>query len=332
MTVAPCILLTVFCAPAPAPATVLRTDFTKPHALANWALDGLHASANGSFVPPTLVSGARCRLTGKTDLALAPYRQYRLLLDLRLAPFMRRHVTVILTHQDGPQSRLLLAPVRAYGQIHPPPVWVHEQLRFLTPGDVTGGRVELSFEAKGASHGMRLGLKRLQLDDVGPVPMRISPGPNLKRNPGLELDSAGLEATGWPKGSTVVTDPKAAHSGRRFCRIKGRGRLLSPFGGAFVEPPLVIRLRLWARGQGTLQARLRPWGAGYMRLTDQLGPRVQVGKQWTRYAWEVGIPRQSPLAVSFGMWLDGHSGGQLDLDDAEIRVISVGGLMGQHDD
>ena len=94
----------------------------------------------------------------------------------------------------------------------------------------------------------------------------------------------------------------------------------------------MIRLRLWARGQGTLQARLRPWGAGYMRLADQLGPRVQVGKQWTRYEWEVGIPRQSPLAVSFGIWLDGQCSGQLDLDDAEIRVISVGGLMGQHDD
>jgi len=319
--------------PAPAPPPVVwQCDFAGADALGNWVCEGADASTAvrdaagaASVFAPVLAPSQSCRLTLREPLRLAPRHEYRITVGLHLPPYTRRRLVLLLEQAGARHAALTLRPVRHAGDVEPPPVWVEDTAEFVTPGDVTGARIRLEFEAVGADYGVPLAVRGLRIEDLGAVAMRAAPGPNLQANPGVERVTAGGAVIGWDD-TVRHADADAAHSGVACARFEGGGRTILGLAGAFITPPVIVELRAWVRGHGRLIPECRRTGAGYLRLQGFRGPEIELSEEWQQVVWEVGIPHSRPDAVSFHFVADMFRRDTTHLDDVEVRILSADGV------
>jgi hypothetical protein len=316
------------------PPIVWQAEFDKPQSLEGWDYTGpetnddLIRSAEGmdKVFYPTLKAEEKCSLQLREPVKLEARHLYRLCLDLHLAPYARRRVSVIFGQPDKELSPgLLLLPVRHYGWVEPPPLWVTETAEFIAPADVRGVRFKLELEQAGDNREMSSAVRGLRLEDLGPIAMADEPSANLQMNPGLEIINPDNSVIGWP-AEAMCRDKAAAHSGEACARMEGAGRTVLQLGGGFVDTPAIVRFSAWVRGSGTIYLECRRSGPAYQRLMGFGGPSFELTEEWREISWEVGLPDTVPETISFHFIADVRRKETCYLDDVDIRIISADGV------
>jgi hypothetical protein len=218
-------------------------------------------------------------------------------------------------------------------------------------------QIAVRLQAKGNPHGQTAGLDRLIWRDLGPLetldePRELLPNPGVEapplaallapadKTPTVEDIVAGTAAAGgeetapdarvsgpppgWPAEGFAVEQPELAHGGRRFFRLRGRERLLLSLAVVDVELPAIYRMGIWVRGQGQAAIRVRLTAAGYERLPDVESGSVRAGPEWRELTVEVPLALGDPRPACLEMMLDAAVDGELDIDDASLKLTARG--------
>ena len=142
---------------------------------------------------------------------------------------------------------------------------------------------------------------------------------NLLTNPGFERPKKNTQTQpadwvevrhGRGDAVEVVTDPQAAHWGRRYLRLHspGDGPIQAqsvPEAGIKLEPGREYTVRVWARTDGGSATMTVEPGRGKVELTDE----------WTEYRFTHAHPKDAPLAMGFFVAI---LGGPAAVDDVSL--------------
>lgn len=306
----------------PVQINVPNGDFSegnKLNGILRWEYQGpfhsnslLSSAANRQkYFAPQLGKRDKCSLVLSKPLNLKPYHQYLLEMEVKGALFCDWKVDLIYNHKGVKDSIWPLWPEVHSKGLPPAPVWESRKFTFITPGNITGGRLRFSYEAKGLGISVP-GLDNIRLYDYGQIKI-IGKTKNLLGDPGFELR---------PAGGDICANQSAAHSGKQFYRIANVGWSYVSVGGVFLKAPSVIRMGIWARGKGIIIINSKGYSYGYLRLRDRLSPEFTLTDKWKYYSWEFPVALNYPEQKISQFWITAASQGQIDLDDADLRIIS----------
>lgn len=302
------------------PVSIPNGDFSqqgKPGEIPNWEYKGpsnklkpiLSDKKHQHYFSPTLNSGEKCELTSGL-IKLKPYHQYVLEMDLKGGIFCHWRLALIYSHEGLKDSTWQLFPNTHSKGLSPAPAWEKRRFKFITPKNVTGCKVRFSYHSTGINPS-HPGLDNVKIIDLGKFPIWTKPGKNLLGDPGFELK---------PVSATVIHH-ESAHSGKQFFRFSKKGWKWTQIGNSFVETPVIIRLGIWARGQGKLYIRGRGYSYGYQRLLGYSSPEFELTDKWKFYSWDFPLPLEYPELIILQFWVNANCTGEIDLDDAEMSIL-----------
>ena len=225
---------------------------------------------------------------------------------------------------DGSSHRRPIWPIEGVAF---PPVWEESAIPFITRAGVCRGQIRVELFGHNLTEPKTFWVDDVRLEKRGPVRFRTSRRANLCYNPGMEfLNEAGTMPVGWggwfasSKRLRACTQTGAAHSGRVCLEspLAKRGRVIVTATRVDVRAPAYCRVRIWAKGDGTVRLGLARYGpVWYRRLDVVFGPARKLTKDWQPLVWDVPVDLPETVAAIPVFDCQGH----VLLDDARVELL-----------